>query len=50
MMKRYGRLVTVEQRALDQWTQRALQERYGRTMDDPLPDELLALIQQFPEH
>jgi hypothetical protein len=47
-MKRYGQMVTVEQRALDQWTQRALKEQYDRTLEEPLPEDLLALVRQFP--
>jgi hypothetical protein len=48
-MKRYGQMVTVEQRALDQWTQRALKEQYDRTLEEPLPEDLLALVRQFPD-
>jgi hypothetical protein len=49
-MKRYGQVVSVETRALDQWTQRALKDQYDRTLEEPLPEDLLALVRQFPEH
>jgi hypothetical protein len=49
-MKRYGQVVSVEKRALDQWTQRALKDQYDRTLEEPLPEDLLALVRQFPEH
>lgn len=48
-MKRYGQMVSVEQRALDQWTQRALKDQYDQTLEEPLPEDLLALVRQFPE-
>lgn len=48
-MKRYGQMVTVEQRALDQWTQRALKDQYDQALEEPLPEDLLALVRQFPE-
>ena len=48
-MKRYGQMVTVEQRALDQWTQRVLKDQYDQTLEEPLPEDLLALVRQFPE-
>lgn len=48
-MKRYGQVVSVEQRALDQWTQRALKHQYDQTLEEPLPEDLLALVRQFPE-
>ncbi|MFC7552586.1 hypothetical protein ACFQU7_10505 [Pseudoroseomonas wenyumeiae] len=48
-MKRYGQMVSVEQRALDQWTQRVLKDQYDQTLEEPLPEDLLALVRQFPE-
>lgn len=48
-MKRYGQVVSVEERALDQWTQRALKSQYDQALEEPLPEELLALIRDFPE-
>ncbi len=47
-MKRNSRTTSVEQRALEQWTQRNLKERYDATLQEPVPDELLALLRQFP--
>lgn len=48
-MKRYGQMVSVEERALEQWTQRALKSQYDQTLEEPLPEDLLALVRQFPE-
>jgi len=42
-------MVSVEQRALDQWTQRALKDQYNQALEEPLPEDLLALVRQFPE-
>ena len=47
-MKRNSRTTSVEQRALEQWTQRNLKERYDATLQEQVPDELLALLRQFP--
>ncbi|MBO1080765.1 NepR family anti-sigma factor [Roseomonas haemaphysalidis] len=49
-MKRYSRTAPVEQRALEQWTQRNLKDRYDEALKEPVPDELLALLRQFPSH
>jgi hypothetical protein len=48
-MKRYGQTMAVERRALDQWTQRTLKSQYDQTLEEPLPEDLLTLVRQFPE-
>jgi hypothetical protein len=49
-MKRFVQTVPVEKRALDQWTQRALKDQYDTSLQEPLPDDLMALVRNFPEH
>ncbi len=50
IMKRHSRIPPVEQRALEQWTQRNLKDRYDAALDEPVPDELMALLRDFPSH
>lgn len=49
-MRRFSQPAPVEQRAMDQWMQRALKAQYAQAAEEPVPDELLALIRTFPQH
>ncbi|MDB5369844.1 MAG: hypothetical protein JWP20_1402 [Roseomonas sp.] len=49
-MTRYGRPASVEEQALDQWAQRMLKGQYDRAANEPVPEDLLALVRQFPDH
>jgi truncated hemoglobin YjbI len=49
-MRRFSQPPPVEQRAMDQWMQRTLKAQYTQTAEEPIPDELLALIRTFPQH
>jgi hypothetical protein len=35
---------------LDQWAQRMLKGQYDRAANEPVPEDLLALVRQFPDH
>jgi hypothetical protein len=49
-MTRFSQPAPVEKRAMDQWMQRALKAQYTQAAEEPVPDELLALIRTFPQH
>jgi len=50
VMRRFSQPAPVEQRAMDQWMQRSLKAQYTEAAEEPIPDELLALVRTFPQH
>jgi hypothetical protein len=48
-MKRFSQVAPIEQQALDLWAQRMLKVQYDNAADEPIPEDLMALVRQFPQ-